>query len=193
VGYPELLRVLGEEAAREARDVGAAAEREEVRILAEAREAARTAYGALLARERGEREARLRTARESLSLERERVLLVERRRQLDGLRAEILRRLPAAGSPELDARFLAEILPEAGEGPIEVVVDPGAEQAARDALARIAPEVSRRATVRASPAARGGVEVVAGPRVLDDTLPARLELAWPDLEAELAAILFGEA
>jgi V/A-type H+-transporting ATPase subunit E len=35
------------------------------------------------------------------------------------------------------------------------------------------------------------VEVVAGRRVLDDTLPARLERAWPELEPELAAILLG--
>lgn len=192
MGYPELLRVLGEEAAREARDVAAAAEREEARILAEARDAARAAFGALVARERSEGEVRLHTAQESFALERERVLLVERRRQLEGLRAEILRRLGAAGSPELDARFLADILPEVGDGPFEVVVDAGAEEAIRAALARISPEAAGRATVRGAAAPRGGVEVVAGRRVLDDTLPARLERAWPDLEAELAAILFGE-
>ncbi len=193
MGYPELIRVLEQEAAREARDVAAAAEREEARILAEAREAARAAFGGLLVREQSAAEARLRSARESFALERDRALLLERRCQLDHLRAEILRRLPAAASPELAARLLGEILPEVGEGPFDVVVDPGAEEAARSALALFSPEASRRATVRASAVARGGVEVVAGRRVLDDTLPSRLERAWPELEAELAALLFEEA
>lgn len=193
MGYAELLRVLEEEAAREAREVAAAAAQEEARILAEAKDAARAAQGALLAREQSGAEARLRTARESFALEHDRVLLVEQRHLLEGLRAELVRRLIAAGSPELDARLLGEVLPEVGEGPFEVIVDPGGEDAARAALARISPELAGRATVRAAAAARGGVEVVAGRRVLDDTLPARLERAWPDLEAELAAILFGEA
>jgi len=187
VGYPELLRVLEDEAAREARDLRAAAEREAIRIVEEARREARAAHDALLARERATGEARRRAAIESLALERERALLFERRRLLDDLRAEVVRRLAEAGSPELDARLLAELLPEAGEGPIEVVVDPGREDAARAALAG-----RPGAVVRAAPAARGGVEVVVDRRVLDDTLPARLERAWPDVEAELATLLMGE-
>jgi V/A-type H+-transporting ATPase subunit E len=192
VGYPELLRVLEEEAAREAQDVRAAAARERDRIVAEARAAARAAREALLARERGDGEARRRAALESLALRRERALLVERRELLDRLAARVRERLAASGSPELDARLLAEVLPEAGEGPLEVVVDPGAEDAARAALAAISPAVAARAVVRPAPARRGGVEVVAARRALDDTLPSRLERAWPDLEAELAGILFGE-
>ncbi len=192
MGYPELLRVLGEEVAREAREVHALAERESARILREARDGACAARDALVARARAEAGARLRADREGLAVERERTLLVERHRQLDVLRAELLRRLAAASSPELDARLLAEVLPEVGEGPFEVVVDPGAEEAARAALARVAPDAARRATVRAAQGPRGGVEVVSGRRVLDDTLPARLERAWPDLEADLGALLFGE-
>ncbi len=187
MGYPELLRVLEDEAAREARDVRAAGRREAAAILDEARRAAGAACDALVARERAEAEARRRAALESLALERERTLLVERRRLLDALREEILRALPGAASPELDARLLAEVLPEAGEGPLEVVVDPGREDAARAALGD-----RPGAVVRAARARRGGVEVVAGCLVLDDTLPARLERAWPDLEAELAALLLEE-
>jgi V/A-type H+-transporting ATPase subunit E len=192
LGYPALLRVLEEEAAREAREVGAAAEREAARIVAEARAAARAASEGLLARERAAVEARSRAARESLAFDRERALLVERRRQLDALREEVLRRLAGAGTPDLDARFLAETLPEVGAGPIEIVVDPGAEQAARATVARLAPDAAPRAVVRAAPVRRGGVEVACGRRVLDDTLPARLERAWPEIEGELAAILLGE-
>ena len=193
MGYAALLGVLREEVAREVREVRAAAEREAARIVADARQAAGAARAALLERERAAMEVRRRGGRESVLFDRERALLVERRRQLEVLRAEIVRRLPGAAPPDLDARLLAELAPELGDGPLEVVVDPGAEDAARAALARIAPEAAARARVRAAPAARGGIEVVTGRRVLDDTLPARLERAWPDLEAELAALLLGEA
>ena len=189
MGYAELLRVLGEEAAREAREVLAAAERERDRILAAALAESSAARDALLARARAEAEARRKTSVESNALDRDRALLFERRRLLDGVREEALRRLPDHASPALDARLLAEVLPEVGDGPFEVVVDPGAEAAARAALAAAGPGVVARATVRAAPARRGGIEVVAGRRVLDDTLPARLERAWPDTEAELAALL----
>ncbi|HVI97164.1 MAG TPA: hypothetical protein VM753_24315, partial [Anaeromyxobacter sp.] len=101
-------------------------------------------------------------------------------------------RLPAPGGAALDARLLAELLPELGEGPVDVVVDPGAEPAARAALELLAPEVAARARVCAAQAARGGVEVVIGRRVLDDTLPSRLARAWDALEPELAARLFEE-
>jgi V/A-type H+/Na+-transporting ATPase subunit E len=193
VGYPALLKVLEEEASREVREVRAAAEREAAGAVARAREEARAAREALLARERASLEARRRNAAEAIDRDRERSLLAERRRHLEALRAEVLRRLRGAGSPELDARLLAELVPEIGDGPFELVVDPGAEDAARAALARIAPAAAERASVRAAPAPRGGVAVVTGRRELDDTLPARLERAWPDLEAELAAELLGEA
>jgi V/A-type H+-transporting ATPase subunit E len=189
VGYPELLRVLGEEAAREAREVRAAAVQERERILAAARADSAAARESLVARARAEAEGRRRTALESSALERERALLFERRRLLDELHEEVRRRLAGASSPALDARLLAEVLPEAGDGPLEVIVDPGAEEATRAALEALAPGLAPRATIRAAPAPRGGVEVVAGRRVLDDTLPSRLERAWPDVEAELAAIL----
>ena len=189
MGYPELLRVLGEEAAREARDVLAAAERERDRILGVALAESAAARDALLGRARVEAEARRKTSLESIALDRDRALLFERRRLLDGIHDEALRRLPEHGSPELDARLLAEVLPEVGGGPFEVVVDPGAEEAARAALAAAGPEVSGRATIQVASARRGGIEVLVGRRVLDDTLPARLERAWPDVEAELAAML----
>jgi V/A-type H+-transporting ATPase subunit E len=191
VGYPELLRVLQEEAAREARDVGVAAAQERDRVLEEARAEAVAARAASVARARAEGEQRRRAAHEAIAVQRARALLVARRRELDGLREEAERRLAAAGSAALDARLLAEILPEAGEGPLEVVVDPGATAAAQAALSSLSPAAASRATVREAPARRGGVEVVAGRRVLDDTLPSRLARAWPELEAELASILFG--
>jgi V/A-type H+-transporting ATPase subunit E len=189
VGYPELLRVIEEEAGREERDLRAAAEREAARVLAEAREAARSGCEALLARARADAARVLREAEERHGLARERGLLVERRQLLEALAAEVGRALPAAASPALDAALLAEVLPDAGAGPLEVIVDPGAEEAARRALAALDPAAAARATVRAAAAPRGGVAVIAGRLVLDDTLPARLARLWPDLEPELAALL----
>ena len=192
MGYPELLRVLEEEAAREAREVRAAAERERERIVAEARATAESVRESVLARERAEAGARRRSALEAIAIERDRALLVERRRLLEELRDEALARLAGEGGPALDARLLAEVLPEAGGGPIELIVDPGAEAEVRRALVALDPATAARAVVRGAPAARGGVELVVGRRVLDDTLPSRLERAWPVLEAELAALLFTE-
>lgn len=189
MGYPELLRVIEEEAGREERDLRAAADREATRIVAEAREEARAAREALLARVRAEAERTVREAEERHALARERGLLLERRRLLDVLAAEVARALPAASSPELDAALLAEVLPDAGAGRLEVIVDPGAEDAARRTLEALAPAAAARATVRAAEAPRGGVAVIAGRLVLDDTLPARLARLWPDLEPELAAVL----
>ena len=189
MGYPELLRVLGEEAAREVREVRATAERERAAILARAQEEAAAAREALVTRARAEADARRRSRLESIALERERALLVERRRLLADLYDEVLRRLGTAATPELDARLLAELLPEVVEGPFEVIVDPGGEDPIRAVLGAAGPGVAARATVSVAPERRGGVAVVAGRRVLDDTLPARLERAWPELEAALATIL----
>jgi V/A-type H+-transporting ATPase subunit E len=189
VGYDELLGVIEEEAAREARTVRAAAERDAVQIVSDARAAAEGARTALLARTAAEAEARLQAARAALAQERERALLIARRRELDALRAAALRELTSAAGPALDERLLAGVLREAGEGPLTIVVDPGAEEACRAAVARLDPATAARADIRAAPARRGGVELVAGRRVLDATLPARLERVWPDAEAELAGIL----
>jgi V/A-type H+-transporting ATPase subunit E len=189
VGYPELLRVIEDEADREARELRAAAEREAARVLAEARRAAEADREAVVGRARAEAERAVREAEERHALARDRGLLVERRKLLEGLRSEVATALRAATSPQLDAALLAELLPDVGPGPLEVIVDPGAEDAARRALAALDAGVSARATVRAAPAARGGVTVVSGRLVLDDTFPARLARLWPDLEPELAGVL----
>lgn len=189
MGYPELLRLVEEEAGREERAVREAAAREAARVLADARAAAEAAREAVLVRVRAEADALVRAEEERHRLARERGLLVERRRLLGGLRADVLAALAQASSPALDRALLAEVLPEAGPGPLEVIVDPGAEEEARRALAALDAGAAARATVRAAPAPRGGVALASGRLVLDDTLPARLERLWPDLEAELAALL----
>jgi V/A-type H+-transporting ATPase subunit E len=184
--------VIEEEAGREEREVRAAAEGEAARLVEEARAGAAVAREAVLARARADAERAVREAEERHALARDRALLVERRQLLDGLRVEIAVALRAASTPALDAALLAEVLPEVGEGPLEVIVDPGAEEAARRALAALDAVAAARATVRAAPERRGGVVVIAGRRVLDDSLPARLARIWPDLEPELAGLLEAE-
>lgn len=191
-GYPELLRVIEAEAEREAREVRDAAERERARILEEARAGAAALGAALLERTRRACADRERLAREALSRARERERLLAMRAELAALRAAAAEALPGAAGPALDARLLAELLPEAGEGPLELEVDPGAEEPCRAALERLDPAAAARTRIRAAPAPRGGLVLATGRRVLDDTLPARLERLWPELEAELAAILFAE-
>lgn len=191
-GYPELLRVIEAEAEREARALRDAAERERVRILDEARAAASAAHAALLDRTRRECADRQRLAGDALAQARARARLVACRDELDALRDAAAGALRDAAGPALDARLLAELLPEAGDGPLEIEVDPGAEGACRATLERLDPAVAARSVIRAAPARRGGVSLVAGRRVLDDTVPARLERLWQEAEAELAGILFGE-
>ncbi len=194
MGWPELLRVLGEEAAREAEALRAAGRAEAARVLAEARTAAAAASAALLAREAEEAAAARRRVEGEVARSRARGALQAQRERLDALRAEVAARLPAAGrDPALLRRLLDEVLRAAPAGPLELEVDPGLEAAALDLLRADHPEAAARATVRAAPVARGGVALVSGALTLDDTLPSRLERAWPALEARLAALLFGEA
>jgi V/A-type H+/Na+-transporting ATPase subunit E len=192
MGYGGLIRVLGEEAAREAREVRRRAVEERDRILAEARTASTAALEALLARERIEAEARRREALASVALERERTLLVERRRLLDALRSEAEEALTAAADDDALARLVGEVVTAAPPGHFTLVVDPGDVERVRSSLQAAYPEALARAELAEAPARRGGVELRAGRLVLDDTLPARLARAWPRLEPALVRQLFGE-
>ena len=193
MGYPELLRVLGDEAAREAAALRAAGRAEADRIVAAARAAAAEATAALLAREAREAEAALRLAAAVAAQGRERRLLEVRRERLSALRDEVAARLPAAArEPGLLSRLVGEVLAAAPAGRFVLEVDPGDEAAVQAALCAGHPEAAGRAELRAAPARRGGVALVSGRLTLDDTLPARLERAWPALEAQVVRLLFGE-
>lgn len=189
MGLEELRRVLREEADRERRALQEEAAREAARVVEEARAAAERLRSAALAREEAARAARLQAARDSVGLERERALLAESRRQLDRLRAEALERLPAEVTDAEVERFTAELLAEAGPVSSVLVVDPGAAAAARRAVAALG--VDPPPEIREAPRRRGGVELVTGALVLDDTVASRLERAWPRVEPEIAALLLG--
>jgi hypothetical protein len=70
------------------------------------------------------------------------------------------------------------------------VVDPGAAPAARRAIAARDPDPAP--TIQEAASRRGGVELVTGCLLLDDTVRSRLERAWPRLEPEVAQLLFSE-
>lgn len=189
MGIEELLRVLQEEGERERRALRDGAAAEAARVVAEARAAAARFREAAVARETAAREARVRAARDGVGLERQRALLQESRRQLDRLRAEALERLPGEVEEADVERFTAELLAEAGPVSSVLVVDPGAAAAARRAAQALGADPPPE--VREAPAPRGGVELLTGTLVLDDTVTSRLERAWPRVEPEIAALLFG--
>lgn len=190
MGLDELLRVLRDETALEERRLREDAAKEAARIVDEARGVAARLHVSALARDAEGHSARLRAVHDAANLDRERALLEEGRRQLDRLRAEALERLPEAVTDEDVERLVLEVVREAGPVHAVLVVDPGAEGAARRALEALRPEIVPE--VRQAPRARGGVELVTGTLVLDDTVAGRLERAWPRLEPEIAAILFSE-
>jgi V/A-type H+-transporting ATPase subunit E len=192
VGYGELIRVLGEEAAREAREIRRRAGEERERILAEARSGSTGAREALLARERKESEARRRAALAKVALERERTLVGERRRLLEALRAQACGALAEGLDEAALARLVDEVVSAAPPGPFTLVVDPGERARVLAILEASHPEALERTGWSEAAARRGGVELRSGRLVLDDTLPSRLARAWPRLEPALARLLFGE-
>jgi V/A-type H+-transporting ATPase subunit E len=186
VGYADLLRGLEEETARQAAALRDEAAREAARLGGEARAQAGRRREEALGRAGGREEAAGRRARAAAEREGERQMLEAVRELLEAARAEALRLLaPRAG--ELLPRLLAEAVPAAEESPVEVRVDPGVEDRTRAWLARERPGL--RASVAPAAAPRGGVEVHLAGAVLDDTFPARLEKAWPEVEGRAAALL----
>lgn len=190
MGFDELLSVLRQEAATEERALREEAARGAERIVAEARTAAAGLLEAGLERERKAHEDRLRAAREATGRERDRAALAESRRQLELLRAEATRALTEEVAEADVERFVAELVAEAGPVEAVLVVDPGTSDAARRALDALKPDPPP--TIREAAVRRGGVELVTGSLVLDDTVRSRLERAWPRLEPAVAQLLFGE-
>jgi vacuolar-type H+-ATPase subunit E/Vma4 len=192
VAYEDLLRALEEEVREQTRALRETARAERARVLEEARRGAATAREEALSRARAELVAERARGQARAAQEEGLRLLVEQRRLLDALRGEARRRLRETASPDLDLRLLDEALADDGGEEVEIRVDPGREAAVRERLRTGHAAVAARAHVVAAPEARGGVEVCFGGRaVSDNTLPSRLDKAWPALEPELAALLFG--
>ena len=193
MAYGDLLRALQDEVREQVRALRESARAEAERLGAEARRLASEARVEALARAEEENAALRRRAVVRASLTEERLLLVERRRLVEGVRAAALARLPGLSTPELTCRLLDEALGDDDGSRLEAVVDPGHAEACRAHLAAARPELAGRTAVVEADRARGGVELRVGDRlVVDDTLPARLAHGWPRLEVEVAARLFGE-
>jgi len=190
VSWRDLLRALDEEAAREVEALRDSAARDAERILENARREVAAEREAALRRARADSEARRRRAVAEVQRDHARSVLAEQRRVLEEVRAEALERLRRD-----DARALPGIVDaaarEVGDAPSTWTVDAASLDVVRERLARDHPRVLARAELLAAAEPRGGIEVVAGRRVLDGTAAGRLERAWPGAEPELARILFG--
>jgi vacuolar-type H+-ATPase subunit E/Vma4 len=190
VSWRDLLRALDEEAAREVEALRGSAARDAARILDDARREVAAERDAALGRVRAEAESRRRRAVAEVQRDHARAVLAEQRSVLEEVRAEALERLRRG-----DARALPAVVDaaarEVGDAPSTWIADPASLDVVRERLARDHPRVLARAELRAAAEPRGGIEVVAGRRVLDGTAAGRLERAWPGAEPEVARILFG--
>jgi len=189
MGYGDLLRALSDEAERDARAIRDAGAREAERLVAEARAAAAAERDRALAAAEERERAALARARAAAHREAEAAVLREVRSRLDALRVEALASLRERG-PTLLARLADELCARLDDGTATLVVDPGDERTVQAHL-RAHPELAERIVVRAAPAARGGLELVQGGAILDDTLQARLDRAWEALEPHLAKLYLG--
>jgi V/A-type H+/Na+-transporting ATPase subunit E len=188
--YAELLHALDDEVARQSQELNAAAEAERLRLLDEARKAAAAERDAIADQERAQASAKRSRLIASSALERQKEILLEQRRLMDEVRAEVLKRLAATGSEQLSA-LVDEAVVGLHRAPDELVVDQGQIPRLRAYLEHAHPGWLPVTKLREAQSGRGGVEVRAGPIVYDNTFPARLEKAWPDIEGAAAAALFG--
>jgi len=192
MGYAELLRALEGEVARRSHELTEGAERERARLLDEARGNVQKDRALAVACARVEAAAARDAARARDEMDRERALLVERRRVLEALAAEADAELRTLATPELTERLVAEVLPEAlrESGPIVLRVAAAHAGAVRAALARDFPAAVARTRIEALPSGSAGVLAEANGLVLDDTLRARAARAWRILEPRLVELLF---
>lgn len=194
MGYRELLEAVEDEVGRQIRQIEAEAEQACERLVAEKRRELAARRQEILAREgqRLDEEARRAIAR--ARFEQVRALLAEQRHLLADLRQEAERRLLALDDVALLARLLEELVPELGDGPVELRVSFGQEADFIGDLARRYPELGRRATVTGTNGLAGGLVAAldGGRQLLDNSLPSRLEKAWHQLEGKVAADLFGD-
>jgi vacuolar-type H+-ATPase subunit E/Vma4 len=192
VAYGDLLQALQSEVRDQCRALEEEARREATRIAEEGRRLSAIAREEALGLAASEGEALRERARRRAALEEDRAVLVERHRLLASVRERARLALPDRSTPGLTCTLLAEALGDDDGAPLILTCDPGHAGACRDWLARHRPDAAARMQVveRASP--EGGVTLDVGEAlVVDDTLPSRLERAWPSLQAELGRLLFG--
>jgi vacuolar-type H+-ATPase subunit E/Vma4 len=194
VGYRELLEALEDEVERQIRQIEVETDQACQRLVAETHRERAARREDALAREGQRLDEDARRAAGRARFEQARTLLGEQRGLLADLCQEAERRPPALDEAALLARLVDELVPELGDGPVELRVNLGQEAAFARDLARRHPELGSRATVTGADSLGGGVVAAfdGGRQILDNSLPSRLEKAWQLLEGEIAADLFGD-
>ena len=192
MSYGELLQALQDEVREQRRALEEGARREADAIAREGRRLSQAAREEALALAAAEGETERERARREAALAEDRILLVERHVLLDRVRALARERLPSRSTPTLTLALLAEALGDDDGSTLAVTCDPGHAAACRGWLAQDRPALLPRTSVTERSSPVGGVEVEVGDRlVVDDTLPSRLDRAWPSIEVELARDLLG--
>jgi V/A-type H+-transporting ATPase subunit E len=192
VAYGDLLRALEDEVREQRRALEEGARREAEGIALEGRRLSAAAREEALARAAAAGEAEREKARREAALEEERALLAERRALLDRVRNRARDVLASRSTPALTLRLLEEALADDDGAPLAVTCDPGHGEAVRAWLGRERPAAAPRTRIEERSSPVGGVEVAVGDLlVVDDTLPSRLDRAWPVLEVALARSLLG--
>lgn len=192
MAYGDLLRALEDEVREERRALEEGARREAEEIAREGRRLSAASREEALARAAAGAEAEREKARREAALAEERALLAERRALLDRVRARARDALSSRSTPALTLRLLEEALADDDGAPLAVTCDPGHGDAVRAWLGRERAAAASRCQVEERGAPVGGVEVAVGDLlVVDDTLPSRLDRAWPALEVRLARTLLG--
>ena len=188
--YAELLRALEDEVARQSREAAASAEVERRRLIEEATKAVASEREAVAREERAEADDRHRHRLARAEIEREQEIVAGKRKVMERLRSEVLGRLIAE-----DDRWLPLLVAEALAGvstkPTAFIADPGRSEALRAYLGRAHAKALEGSSVQEASSPRGGVEIVAGRGVHDNTWVARLQKAWPEIEGAVAEVLFG--
>ncbi len=192
MGYRELLQALEEEVGRQVKGCRAEAERQQVALLEATRAELSARHEAALEQERRLQAEASARALSRARLEQERAVLVEMRRQMTDLRRAAEARLPALRDPGLLRRLVDEIVPELGDGALVFRVFEADAACLESQLRLEHPEILSRSSIEPSPDVVGGVVVcLAGRQRIDNTLQARLDSAWQQLEPEIAALVFG--
>jgi vacuolar-type H+-ATPase subunit E/Vma4 len=193
VPYGELLRALEAEVRDQCRAVEESARAESLRIQEEGRRLTAAAREEALSLARADVEAVLDGARRRAARVEDLAVLAEKRRLLAEVRERVAGKLASRSTPELSCALLAEALGDDDGSPLVVTCDPGHAATCREWLRLHRPDAAARASVVERPSPCGGIELSVGELlVVDDTLPARLDLAWAALEPELARGVTGD-
>lgn len=190
MGYGELLQALEEEVGRQIRERRREAEQQERQFLEATRAGISARRDTVLTEEKRRLLEESARALSRAHLEQARAILGEMRQRMTDLRSAAEARLPSVNDPDLLTRFVDEVVPELGDGPVLFRVTPGYESTLKSHLRVAHPALFPRSTIEGSPEITGGVEISITGQRFDNTLLSRLAAAWDQLEPEIAVLLF---